>query len=136
MKKHRRSKGMIGFIEAIFVTVVLGTITVLFVSPNLPSITVGKAETIGRKYIIKSQQQGYLSSSDMVQLKMKLGDIGVKNITIKAANNKVKFGEDVDLVIEYDIEVKELNVDGSVFPKFETKTKRVKIDKSTISTMT
>lgn len=136
MKKLRRHKGTIGTIEAIIITVAISSIAVAFMSQNAPIISRGNAESIARKYIIKGQQQGFLSTSDVAELTRKLQDKGCKNVSIKTVNNKVKYGDDIDLIVEYDIDVKEIKTNENAFPTFQVNTKRVKIDKSTIGTAT
>lgn len=136
MKKLKRHKGIMSIPEAIIVTAVLAITVVAFLSPNIPLNNRGKAEEISRKYLIKTQQQGYLSSAQKNDLTNKLKSFGCKNISIQAVDNKVKFSDDVGLVVGYDVEVKELKINQNAFPTFETNTKRVIIDKGTVSSTT
>lgn len=139
MKKNKRFryKGTMNAIDAIFVMLAISVAAVLFINQTIPVLNKGKAEGIVRKYIIKGQQQGVLSGADITKLTRELQDKGCKNILIKTNNDKAKYGDNIDLIVEYDIDVKEMKIDeNSVFPTFEVQTKKITIDKSTISTST
>lgn len=136
MRNFKKHKGMLLSTEAILVIVTMAIVTVFFMSMSPPMMESGKAEGIARKYIIKAQQQGYLSSEDKAELTNRLEAIGAKNISIQTTDSKVKYGDDVNLVVEYDTEVKEIKNNKDAFPGFEVNIKRVKIDKSTIGTAT
>ncbi|MGY5241156.1 hypothetical protein [Clostridium tertium] len=92
-----------------------------------------------RGYKMEMMKEGYLSYDSRQKLKNELTNIGCENISIVATDSKVKWGQDIKLIIEYDTKIKEAKVeDNNGFSiKITDKVKRIRVDdKKTISAAT
>ncbi|WP_097033998.1 hypothetical protein [Clostridium tertium] len=92
-----------------------------------------------RGYKMEMMKEGYLSYDSRQKLKTELTNIGCENISIVATDSKVKWGQDIKLIIEYDTKIKEAKVeDNNGFSiKITDKVKRIRVDdKKTISAAT
>ncbi|WP_027633427.1 hypothetical protein [Clostridium hydrogeniformans] len=120
-KKHKGSQLLL-FIATI--PIAIGIIAVIWTA--FP-VTFGKlnSEEIYRKYFMTMIKDGYLTSSNKIKLTNELKEKGFKNINIKATDKKVRWGEDINLVIEYDMLVSTQQEHNGY--------KRVKMDKESIA---
>ena len=92
-----------------------------------------------RGYKMEMMKEGYLSYDSRQKLKNELTNIGCENISIVATDSKVKWGQDIKLIIVYDTKIKEAKVeDNNGFSiKITDKVKRIRVDdKKTISAAT
>lgn len=68
---------------------------------------------IGREYLLRMEADGYLTTEDRNDLKNNLSALGyVKNISISAPISAVDYGQEIELKIEYDIELEEIQFAG------------------------
>lgn len=81
---------------------------------------------IARKYILKMERKGFLTSNEINDIKSELKEnknINKENISINVSNvdekNKAPFGEDISIEISCDIKIKSFDLSDSKFTKSE-----------------
>lgn len=100
-KKHKGSQ----FLEFVCTIPLIIYITVVLLSPCMPAINKAKAQVIYRKYMFSMVKEGYLTDSNRLKLISDLEDKGFKNVTVQANSEKVKWGDEVKLKVEFDMPV-------------------------------
>lgn len=95
-------------------------------------IVYNNANQIAREYILRMETNGFLSSEDIENLKTEAGKAGMNNVSIDASATQpgdTKYGDKVTLTINFDEQVKKINL--SYFnPKDEPDKISVEITKS------
>lgn len=124
-------------IEAIIGMVIISVLSVVIISAFGPINKKTDMENIYRKYSFKSMCSGYLDKSEQDNLKKELEDIGCTDVVISSNDSKVKWGDEIGLVVECNIDVTELTIgDNETFPSIEKTSKRIRMDKRTVSMTT
>lgn len=124
-------------IEAIIGMVIISVLSVVIISAFGPINKKIDMENIYRKYSFKSMCSGYLDKSEQDNLKKELEDIGCTDVVISSNDSKVKWGDEIGLVVECNIDVTELTIgDNETFPSIEKTSKRIRMDKRTVSMTT
>ena len=84
-----------------------------------------KVDTISREYLLKMETQGYLVTSDKVELVNELQALGVKNISISpSCFLKVDYGKRVTLDFSCEIPIK--SMENTTWDNAKTKIEYVK----------
>lgn len=126
MKKKHKGSGIVEFVWCIPLIVI---ISVVILAPYVPAINKTKAEVIYRKYIFSMVKEGCLRNTEKQKLIKELQDKGFKNINIQANEDKVEWGEEVRLKIQFDMPITKYKSFTEGFVEtYET----ITIDKETI----
>lgn len=83
-------------------------------------IVYNNANQIARKYILEMETNGFLSYSDIENLKTEASKAGLKNVSVDASAtqiNDTKYGDKVTLTINFDENIKKID-----FSNFSLKT--------------
>lgn len=140
LSKSKKARGKVKgglLIEAIIGMVIISVLSVIIISSFGPINKKTDVENIYRKYSFKSMCAGYLNSSEQDNLKKELEDIGCTDVVISSNASKVKWGDEIGLVVECNIDVTELTIgDNETFPSIEKTSKRIRMDKRTVSMTT
>lgn len=136
-KLRKKSKG--SFTKELLGSIIFISIFVIGINYLPPLTQYINVLDMQRGYKMEMMKEGYLSYDSRQKLKNELVNIGCENISIVATDSKVKWGQDIKLIIEYDTKIKEAKVeDNNGFSiKIADKVKRIRVDdKKTISTAT
>lgn len=134
---RKKSKG--SFTKELLGSIIFISIFVIGINYLPPLTQYINVLDMQRGYKMEMMKEGYLSYDSRQKLKNELVNIGCENISIVATDSKVKWGQDIKLIIEYDTKIKEAKVeDNNGFSiKIADKVKRIRVDdKKTISTAT
>ncbi|MCR3759370.1 hypothetical protein KYB31_10265 [Clostridium felsineum] len=138
MLKKRLKQKSEGGIEVVVATLIalisIAFLMVYCISNMIPVINKYKAETIIRKYMLKQEQEGYLTTSNTAAMESELESIGINNIDISGTTlSPVDYGDDVSIDINYKDSVKRLTIIDGIIPTFSNEEKNISIEKSSTS---
>jgi len=130
-----KKKGSVDItIMSLMAVLVMSFVFVFFISSVVPIKKSTDADAIARKYMLKMEQNGYLTSDNETEMINDFNDIGISNIDISGTTlNQVNYGEDVYLCISYKYPVKSIVTGDGLIPSFENVDKIITINKSSTS---
>lgn len=110
-RKESGSSAVAKFLPLLIVIIVVAMITVQYAGYTK---VLGKKDEISltmRKYIIRMETNGYLTSEDKKAMTKELQDIGMTSLDFTGTTiNEVKYGEIVYLKLKGELEVKSYNI--------------------------
>lgn len=113
---------------------VMSFVFVFFISNVVPIKKSTDGEAIARKYMLKMEQNGYLTAENKTKMISDFNDIGIDNIDISGTTlNQVNYGDDVYLCISYKYPVKSIVTGKGLIPSFQNVDKPINIKKSSTS---
>lgn len=138
-KISRLFKKKNGSADAVIMSLLaLLALSVLFVftlSNYEPIIKYGEAQNICRQYMLKAEEDGYLTSTNENNMLQKLQDVGINNADLSGTTlTQVTYGQDVTININFTVKVRTLTVGSSIIPKFDYESKNVNISRTSTST--
>lgn len=121
-------------IMSLIAILVMSFVFVFFISNIVPIKKSTDGEAIARKYMLKMEQNGYLTANNKTEMISDFNDIGINNIDISGTTlNQVNYGEDVYLCISYKYPVKSIVTGNKLIPSFQNVDKIINIKKSSTS---
>lgn len=130
----KKKKGNItDFIAPLMGVIVIFVILVVGINYMASTKNYIKAQQISRKYLLKMECDGYLTPENILKMKNELKNENFENISINGTTlSKAKFGDDINLKIEYDQNFKQIEINGFNFKEVE-QLQRVNITRSSTS---
>lgn len=137
-KINKMTKKKAGSVDTVAMSLmailVMSVVFVLFISSAVPIKKSTDAEAIARKYMLKMEQNGYLTPDNEAAMIGDFNNIGINNIDISGTTlNEVNYGEDVYLHISYKYPVKSIATNNGLIPSFQNVDKTITINKSSTS---
>lgn len=131
----KKSEGGIEVVIATLIAVLaLGFIMIYFISNMVPIINKYKAETVVRKYMLKEEQEGYLTAANTSAMESELKNIGISSMDISGTTlSPVDYGNDVSIDVSYKDNIKSLTITNGIIPTLSNEQKTVTIQKSSTS---
>lgn len=130
--KKKEGKSSFAIILICFLGVFLLMMTQMDSTTNINRLQ--KVEQIGREYLLRMESDGYLTSTDRIELNSELTSLGyVSNVNITAPISEVGYGERIALKIEYDLEVEAISGADLFNYRNDSKTIRKTFRESTTS---
>ncbi|MCD2345104.1 hypothetical protein [Clostridium guangxiense] len=121
-------------VMSLIAILVMSVVFVYFISSVVPIKKSTDAEGIARKYMLKMEQNGYLTPDNETAMISDFKNIGINNIDISGTTlSQVNYGEDVYLCITYKYPMKDLVTGNGVIPSFQNVDKTGHIKKSSTS---
>lgn len=113
---------------------VMSVVFVFFISNIVPIKKSTDAEAIARKYMLKMEQNGFLTADNEASMVSDFNNIGINNIDISGTTlTQVNYGDDVYLCITYKYPVKSIVTGNGLIPSFQNVDKTITIKKSSTS---
>lgn len=119
---------------SLFAILVVSFVAVYFISNIVPIKKSTDGEAIARKYMLKMEQNGYLTSDNEAAMEKEFGNMGINNINITGTTlSQVNYGDDVNLCITYTYPIKSIVTGNGLIPSFQNENKTIIINKSSTS---
>lgn len=130
-----KKKGSVDIaVMSLVAILVMSFVFVFFISNVVPIKKSTDGEAIARKYMLKMEQNGYLTADNKTEMISDFNDIGINNIDISGTTlSQVNYGEDVYLCISYKYPVKSIGTGNGFIPSFQNVDKTITIKKSSTS---
>lgn len=121
-------------VMSLLAILVMSVVFIFLVSNIVPIKKNTDAEVIARKYMLKMEQNGYLTGDNEAAMFNDFNNIGISNIDISGTTlSQVSYGDDVYLCITYKYPVKTFVIGSGIIPSFKNEDKSITIKKSSTS---